>query len=348
MSLALGVLCTAAVVALALTVLHDFADRGLLLIAPWLIPAVVQDYWRNVLFREGRAGAAALNDSVWLAIMLLSLPAVWIWSSDWAVMAWWGGGAVAGASYGLVQTRVVPTPFGEAWVWFRDVVWPFGKWNAGTGILIAVGTQLETFAVLGILSAAALGGLRAASTVFAPLSLIIPAIALPGLPAIARAEASGTGRKLAVNLSVVAVVASGAFALMLFVGGWRLLPFLFGHEFTRYRDLIGPVSAAQVFAAAQVGFVLLIKARMRGRTLLLIQAVTTGVGLALVVTLSFAYGLTGAAWGGAGANLLSTVLCLFAIVRQSGEPAHTPAEGVGALPGSPPIVDGLTDRRDEE
>lgn len=339
MCLGLGALCTAAVLVMSATFLRGFANRGLLLSVPWLVPALVQDYWRNVLFREKRAAAAAVNDGVWFAVMILVLPLVWQWRSDWLVMAWWGVGASTAAVYGFFQTRSCPSRPGEAWRWFRKDVWPFGKWNVGAGTVESVGTQLEAFVVLGILGAAALGGLRAASTVFAPLSIIIPAIALPGLPAMARAHARGEGRKLAIDLSAIAVVASVAYSLMLLLGGWRLLPFLFGGSFSRYRGLIWPVMAAQTFAAAQVGFMLLIKAQQRGRVLVLAQSLTTVVGLAAMVVLSLRYGLVGVAWGGAAMNLLSMSVITLGALRGPRPTVSTSDADGSALRMAPPASD---------
>ena len=315
MCLGVGVLCAAGVLILSATVLQGFADRGLLLIVPWLIPTLLQDYWRNLLFREKRASAAAANDGVWLVIMVLTLPIVWRWPSDWAVMASWGGGASAGAIFGFFQNRIFPAPLGDSWRWFRKHAWPFGKWNAGAGILDSIGTLLRTFAVVGILGAAALGGLGAAWTVFGPLSLIAPAISLPGLPAMARAHARGEGRRLAVELSMFTVVASAAYFLLLLLGGWKLLPLLYGESFARYRGLIWPVTAAQVFSAVEVGALLLIKAQQRGGVLVFTQALASVVGLVLTVVLSLEYGLTGAAWTLAVMCLLSMSLLSVAALR---------------------------------
>lgn len=314
--LTLGLLCTAGLLVMSATVLRGFADRGLLLVAPWLLPTVIQDYWRSVLFREKRASAAAANDGVWLIVMLVTVPAVWLWPSDWVVMAWWGLGACAAAIYGFLQTRTLPTGLGAAWTWFRKEALPFGKWNAGAGIVINVGRQLAAFVVAGILGMAALGGLRAADTLFAPISLIAPAIGLPGLPAMARALARGEGRKLAIDLALLALVASVAWFLMLLLGGGKLLPLLFGASFAPYRRLMWPVAIGQMFAATQIGFLLLLKAQQRGRFLLLTQALTTLLGLALVAVFSSRYGLMGAAWSAPVIALLLTVLLAFAALRR--------------------------------
>jgi O-antigen/teichoic acid export membrane protein len=313
----LGSLSTAGVLMIG-AILGGFVGEALFLIAPWILPTLVQDYWRNVLFRDKRASAAAANDGAWLVFMALALPALSLWRSDWAVMSWWGAGAVVGAVWGFIQTGAIPSLPLRAWAWFRKSAWPFGRWNAAAGIVASVGTQFGTFAVAGILGAAALGGLRAATTVFAPLTLITPALALPGLPAIARAEARGEGKRLAIGFSSLAVLASAIFSLFLVLGGWQILTLLFGASFARFHSLLWPIAANQIFAAAEVGFLLLLKAQRRGGVLLLTQVLSTGLGLVLVITLSLEYGLAGAAWTGAIMAAVSTSLIAFAAMRPPG------------------------------
>ena len=345
--LVVGTLSSAGVVIAAETVVRGFATSSLIIIAPWLIPTLVQDYWRNVLFREKRASAAAANDGLWFGVMLLTLPAIWRWPSDLTVMAWWGLGALAGALFGLVQTRIFPSWPGEAWHWFRKEAWPFGKWNAGASVVVSVGSQLGAFVIAGILGTSALGGLSAAEALFGPISLIGPAIALPGLPAMARALAKGEARRLAVDLALLAVLASGAYFLVMVLGGWRLLPLLFGASFAQYRKLLWPVTTAQIIGAAGIGSLLLIKAQQRGGILMLVQVFTTIVGLGAVIVLSLAFGITGAAWTGVVIASLSTALLTVAAFRNraSLETSET-AEPVLVI-STPGTSEWITDAGDE-
>ncbi len=50
------------------------AGFSVALFAPWLLPALVQDLWRSILFRDDRGSAATLNDGVWFAVMALTAP----------------------------------------------------------------------------------------------------------------------------------------------------------------------------------------------------------------------------------------------------------------------------------
>ncbi len=307
-SMLAGLVATAVVLILVLVV-PGSGRTGLLLIAPWLVVLLVQDFWRNLLFRERRPSAAAANDGVWFLAMAAAVPVAWFFKSGWAVVTVWGVGAFGGAVVGLMQTRLRPAPLRDAWAWWWKEAWPFGRWNAAAGVVVNIGASAGAFILAAILGASALGGYRAAQSLFAPLSLIGPSIALPGLPAVARAYAGGyrQARDLAMRLSAIAVAATLAFFAVLFLGGWRLLPILFGGAFSRYKDLISPIALSQVFAAAGVGFPLVIKVQQRGQFLLLSRLAATLIGIAIMAVSAGMYGLIGAAWGSAAGALLSTL-----------------------------------------
>jgi O-antigen/teichoic acid export membrane protein len=290
---------------------------GLLLVAPWLGAGMVQDYWRHLLFRDRRSAQAAVNDGGWCLAMLVAVPAAVVLDSGWAVMGVWGFGALTGALVGLLQFRLGPAPMRTAWRWWRRDVWPFGRWNAGAGVVMNLTSQATVFVISAIVGASALGGLRAAESVFAPLTLIVPAIALPGLPAVSRAHARDPveGRRLGLRLSGLALAGAIAYIVFMAAGGWRFLPILFGSEFERYRTLIWPLAAGQVFFAIGIGFQLIIKAQQRGRVLLLNRIVAGVIALAMITTLGVAFGIDGAAWGSAAGSLTSTVVLSSAVLR---------------------------------
>lgn len=294
-----------------------FVGSGLRLIAPWIFPALVQDYLRSQLFRDRRAAAAAVNDGAWLVVMGLAVPVAWHLRTGWALVAAWGIGALAAAALGVLQTRVRPSAPAKAWRWWSRQAWPFGRWNAGAGIVADVTANASAFVISAILGAAALGGIRAAQSVFAPLTLIIPGIALPGLPAMARVLATDPhrARRLAFGLSGLALLAASSYVTFMIVGGWRLLPLLFGTDFDRFRGLIWPIAAAQTSLATGMGFVLLIKAQRRGRSLLLVRVAGATIALAAISLLASLFGVQGAAWGGAIGSAASTVALVTSAFR---------------------------------
>lgn len=275
------------------------AGRGFLIIAPWLLPALVQDFWRTVLFQEQRAESAAINDACWAVVMVSTAPVAWLLDTDWAIAACWGSGAFAAALLGFAQTRARPAgaPASLSWWWTEQ--WPFGRWLGVTGTIYAVVSAATVFLLNGLLGPKAVGGLRAAQSLFAPLTLIMPAISLPGLPLIARTLAASPRAAfgLAVRLSgSVSVLAALYGAAMVLLGG-HLIVLVFGPSFDAYTNLAVPIGVWQLVAGFGLGFNLFLIAQRRGRDLLLI-GVTGSVGSTVFVgLLAWADGLRGAAWG---------------------------------------------------
>jgi O-antigen/teichoic acid export membrane protein len=300
LSIMLGILASVGLAAIG-SIFPDPAGRAFLIFSPWILPGLLQQTWRGLLFRDRRPAAAAANDGAWLAVMAIVTPIALSVGTDWALVAAWGAGATAGAVLGFRQTGIRPAALGRSWSWWWRDAMPFGRWNVGTVFVSNLGTNALTFIVAAILGADALGGFRATQTIFAPLTLILPALAMPGLPAVSRALQHGfrEARSLAMELSGIAVVAALGYVVVLVLGGWRLLPALFGAEFARYRELIWPTAAWQVSTAAAIGFVLLLKAGQRGPTLLLSRAAGTAVTIVFVAVLAWRDGLVGATWGGA-------------------------------------------------
>ena len=293
-----GSAALAATMAAAGLAIGGAPGRGLLLFAPWIPGALLQDVWRSVLFRDSRGAAAAANDVTWLAVMAAALVGAWIVGADWAFVAAWGGGAVAGALMGFLQTRLGPLRLVQAVRFWRRELWPFGRWLFASGIAYSATSQAGVFLVGGILGAGALGGLRIVQTVFAPLTLLLPAIGLPALPTMSRklADSFGRARIYAMQLSGLVIVLTTLYVLALGIRGSGLLGLVFGHSFTRYGSLIVPIAVQQVFAAAGAGPDLLLRAGKRGRTIFVVRAVTSLIGLALIVGAAASHDLVAVAW----------------------------------------------------
>jgi O-antigen/teichoic acid export membrane protein len=303
--------------------------RGLLLFVPWLPAALVQDFWRVVLFRDGRASAAAANDGAWLVAMGICVPVAWTIGNEWAVVACWGVGAVASAALGFTQTHDHPERLDQAWRWYRKDGWPFGRWLAVAGTLYNLGSRLIVFILVAILGIQALGGLRAAQSLFAPLTLVIPAIGLPGLPALSRAltVSDRRARQLAVRIGLVTLLMTGIFIALLTLDGGKLLPLLFGRSFAKYQTLVWPMVVSQTATASVTGFALLLKAQRRGRAILLQGIAGPLLSLAFIPALAYAAGVEGAAWGMA---LNSAATGIFIIVLALRQPNARFANGMEA------------------
>jgi O-antigen/teichoic acid export membrane protein len=289
---------TLLVVVLGVTI-DGRAGRGLLIIAPWLLPALVQDFWRTILFQERRAAAAAANDACWALVMVLTAPLAWVLDTEWAMAACWGSGALAGALLGFAQTHIRPDAPLHAFAWWRTRLWPFGRWLGVEGMVYALNSSATVFLLNGLLGAKALGGLRAAQSLFAPLSLLLPAISLPGLPAMARSLAASPRDAigLALRLSGSVTALATLYGAAMIVSGGNLIVLVFGTSFREYTDLAVPIGVWQVVAGLSVGFTLFLTAQQRGRDLLLVGVAGSVGCLVFVPFLAWANGVTGAAWG---------------------------------------------------
>lgn len=317
LSLVSGVTATIGALVLSLVV-PGLGGTVLLLIAPWLIVLLLQDYWRSLLFRDGRGAAAAANDGIWFACMAAAVPLGLIYKTEWAVVSVWGIGALAGSAVGFLQARLWPFPVLAAFSWWHKEGWPFARWNASAAIVVNVGGTVARFVVAGILSAGAVGGLRSVESLFAPLSVIGPALNLSGLPAVARAHTKGfrEARNMAVAISGIAVAATLLYMGFLFSGGWRLLPLLFGQSFDQYRNLLLPVALSQVFVATGIGLGSLITVQRRGRFLLLSRVVAVTIGIGITAVGAIEYGLIGATWASAIASLVLALTVAVAAIRE--------------------------------
>jgi O-antigen/teichoic acid export membrane protein len=285
--------------------------RGVLVFAPWLVPTLVQDLGRSIVFRDRRGKITALSDATWLLTMAAVAPLAFTTDTEWAVVGCWGVGAVGGAAIALRQIRCLPAPLGAALRWWKSEAWPFGRWLLLGGTLYGVASYTTVLALAGILGTSDFGGLRAVQSAFAPLTLIGPAIALPGLPLIARASPR---RALAITWQLAGVAMLVTIVYLLVVYAFPgLLPFLFGRDFGRFRSIMVPIGIAQLFAAPGFCLALFLTARQRGRTLVWVATLNVCLAMAFSIVFAAFFGLKGAAWAGVVASALGLLVSVVAI-----------------------------------
>ena len=297
--------------------------RGLLVFGPWLLPALVQDYLRCLLFRDGRGKFVTVLDGTWLLILVCSIPfVVWI-DADWAVASAWGIGALVAATMGLFSVRIRPQRPLKALAWWRENAVSLGRWLAGASVVYTVCSYAGVLILGLVLGTVDLGGFRAVLSAMTPLSLIVPALSLPGLPALARASARSTGEatRLATRLGLGASVIASAYVLIFGLAP-GLLGALFGDSFSGYASLVWPLGCGQSVAAAAIGFILLLKAQRRGRAFFAARSVASVMSLVFPVSLAIAYGLEGAAWGFAAAAMAGASVTVAVALSK---PRHRPA-----------------------
>jgi O-antigen/teichoic acid export membrane protein len=307
---------SAASIAFALAGLAVGGDlgRGLLIFAPWIVAGLLQEFWKAVLFQEGKGRAGAFSDGTRLAVMALVLPLALSHRSDYFIVSAWGIAAAAGLGVGILSLR---TPLGrprEALHWLRSDAWALGKWLGIREIVYHIGTYATVLALALVVGSTNLGGLRSAEALFSPFSLIAAALVLPALPALSRelAISRRAARRLALRINLIALALGGGyFAVMALLGSW-LLTHLFGRSFARFDELIWPMATMQLLGAASFAFAVLLIAEKRGRTLVAAAIVGSTATFAFATALGAVSGVTGAAWGLTAAAAVSAIFVTLA------------------------------------
>lgn len=208
-------------------------------------------------------------------------------------------------------------PVAALGLWRRELRGLGGPLGAA-GLIDGAASQIETYLAAAAAGAAALGGLRAAVSAFAPLTVLRPALGQVGLPRVVRAmerhprEAARRGAALSAALFVAALAYAGAAAAY-----GRVLPTVFGAAFARYSHLLLPLTVSQVASAAGVGVHLYLLASQRGGVMFAGTAIAVPLRLAATVLLGARWGAVGLAWAVALAACASLVVGLAAVVADA-------------------------------
>jgi O-antigen/teichoic acid export membrane protein len=295
--------------------LPEQVGRGMLLFAPWIVPALVQDLGRSIVFRDRSQRSTAFSDATWLLTMAATAPIAFTTASDWAVVACWGAGSIAGALVALRQIGWRPVPLREAIAWWNAEARSFGRWLWMSDGLYNVAMYSSVLALVSILGAREFGGLTAVQSAFAPLSLLGPALSLPGLPLVSRIARDSPRRALLVALQLGALITSlTAIYVAVLASFPDLLGIFFGHEFTAFRSIVIPIGIGQILTAPTFALTLFLKAQQRGRALFWYLSFSVLLNVILAVTFASFFGLTGAAWAGVVATSLYLPV-LIAVIR---------------------------------
>ena len=306
--------------------------QGLLLFAPWVVPAFAHDLFRSSLYRDARARQAATTDFVWLATLICLAPLAARTDTSWAVASAWGLGSAAAALLGAAWMRAVPMSPSVAWSWFARVAFPFGRWlvlQEGFSAIVGYGLIVLLTGVIGV---AGIGGLKSAQSVFAPFSLLAPALVLAGLPVVSKAlaESRTSAIRLAAWISGVGVGLAVAYSAVMLVTGPRILTLVFGDAFEPYGSLVAPMCAWTIALAGGIGFTILLRAQQRGRALFVVGASAQVVTLFASTALAVAGGVEGAVWGFVvGAACGSAIICAAGFYGGSRRVTSVPESAVG-------------------
>jgi O-antigen/teichoic acid export membrane protein len=301
-----GVLAVAAGAVLSGQVGLAFLGLGLTL--PGLM---LQDGWRFSFFATGRGPQALLNDLVWALALVAALLFLRISGHEsvfWFVFAWGGAGTVA-AAIGPVQARVIPRLSGiHDWLsQQRDLGFRYMAEN----LSLSGSYQLRTYGVGLIAGLAAVGYLQAASTLTAPILVVLMGTGLVAIP-----EAARILRRSPQHLWSFCVLLGGGLAVVAVAWGAVLLvalprglgAWLIGPIWRPAYPLILPLTISLIGTCVSVGPSTGLHALGAAKRSLRAMVIAATLG----VTASLAGAFTGGALGAVRGFAVAT--CLGAVV----------------------------------
>jgi O-antigen/teichoic acid export membrane protein len=303
LGLVVGALCLLVGLAIGGVVGSAFAALGLTL--PGLL---LQDSWRIAFFVAGKGQRAFANDVVW-GIALV--PAMLIASNaptTFGFVLAWGAAATAAALVGCIQTRMVPRMTAIV-SWIREHR-DLGPRYLVENVSDSASAQLQMFGLGAIAGLAAVGAVRGAQILLAPVIALRMGISLISVPEAARVLKRWPRRLRAFCLMLGG---SQAAACVLFGAGLLLLPpeigeLMLGSIWPLASALIVPttlaVAAGALFDGAFVGLRALGVSR-RSMPVRVARAIAWVVG---GIVGGFLGGAAGSVWGTVAANLLGNAL----------------------------------------
>ncbi len=299
-------------------------------------PLALQDFWRFAAFSQDSPRAAALNDGVWAVVQALSLGALVLTHTltpATAVVSW-GLGAAAGALFGLRQFRISPALGRSERNFIRQNAamagW-FGLSNAsyqagsyGAILMVGAGVGPE-----------ALGGLGSVRNLLTPARLVLSSSESIVLPIAVRAAKKTSRAPLNRLCRLYSLASAGFYAvigLAVILVGPPTLRFVFGENFVRYSELFTPVVAATTISGLASGWLIGFRALGQGRSLTVLQTISTIVQL-LIIAVALPFGLLTVAWGLAAGEAVRSTLAwvMFAKSASSAAVGKAPAEEATAI-----------------
>lgn len=247
---------------------------------------MLQDVGRMVAVSSGRPIGALLSDSLWVAVMAVWMGASWLYRTDVAetALAWLAGLLIASLSLALSGAIYKPQ--------FRGVFgWAVNEHRLpsllGDGALRAI-TPVVVLALAGaFVGVSAIGSLRGASTLFAPINVVIISVNLAVLPEARRAERRAV-RLIAFSAAGIAI-ASALWACIVIFMPLSILRDVLGASAIGIRHIV-PYSAAEVVGlACATGSTTILRLRGHLNALVVTRIIYSAVAVAGTTMLAAIY-----------------------------------------------------------
>ena len=249
-----------------------------------LVPVLLQDAERYVLFRNGRHAVAALLDGLWLVTscaVFLVLPSH---PTAEVALAMWGVGGACAAVLGLLLLRTPPVGLRVSYFSWRDHLLPSSRWLVLETVLFQVDQQVLAFGFTALVGAAVFGTYQLAGSLVGVAITVTTGISVVAVSRFTHGRGSQFREAAivtAVSFSLVALVTLVFAMTSDFVTG-----LLYGDDVVIPASIIIPTGAIYATVASAGGVHALLRARRTERVLPLARAITFAifVPVALVVS----------------------------------------------------------------
>ena len=179
LGLVIGAVCLLIGLGIGSLVGSAFVALGLTL--PGLL---LQDSWRMAFFAAGKGQRAFANDVVWGIFLVPAMLIASAVGTTFGFVFAWGAAAMAAAVFGCIQTRLVPSGSGIV-SWIREHR-DLGPRYLVENVSDSVCAQLQMYGLGAISGLAAVGAVRGAQLLLAPVAALRMGISLMAIPEAAR------------------------------------------------------------------------------------------------------------------------------------------------------------------
>ena len=145
---------------------------------------LLQDSWRIAFFAVGKGQRAFTNDVVWAISLVPAMLIAGTVGTTFSFVLAWGAAATAAAVFGSIQTRVIPSKSGIV-SWIREHR-DLGPRYLVENVSDSVSAQLRMYGLGAISGLAAVGAVRGAQILLAPVVALRRGISLMAVPEAAR------------------------------------------------------------------------------------------------------------------------------------------------------------------
>jgi len=278
---------------------------------------LLQDHWRHALLAAKEPHHAFANDVAWALAQLLAVTTLALTDHLTLVLLVlaWGGAANVAALVGLLQVRVRPRMC-RAVQWLREQGDLAGRY-AAEGFAFQGANQATVFVVAAVAGLAAAGSLRAAQTMFGPLTVLALGVRLALVPEAVRAATRSLRRMTRLVLAAAALFATVTAAWSVAV---LLLPdaageALLGSSWALAVPLLVYVAVDRLANATSTGPFLGLRALADSRRSLRARMAVAALTVLGGVVGALVDGARGAAIGAAASSLISIVVWSYAFFR---------------------------------